>query len=86
MTNLRKIEQVYVKQAPALNDLSKPPAPKLITFIDHGQNWEDVKAHPREIQIIKGPDTPEMKAEICRDIRRGQGYKGDKVSEGMLYK
>jgi hypothetical protein len=83
---LRKIEQVYMKQAPAVDDVSRRPPPVKITFIDNGQNWSDTKAHPREVIIISGAkDTPELRAEICADIRRGQGYTGIKVTSEMKF-
>jgi len=57
---------------------------KHILFQDKGQNWEGCKCHPREIVIIKGEDTPEMKQKICLSIRLGQGYSLEKANERMI--
>jgi len=82
MARLSMFAQVFVH-----DDKTKTTKASTTKFIDKGQNWENCKCHPREIVIISGDDTPEIKALICASIRVGQGYPADKAAEDrMIFK
>lgn len=44
-----------------------------VVFIDRRETIQSAKAHPRDIQIVKGEDCPALREEIAVDIRIGQG-------------
>lgn len=56
-----------------------------VVFEDRKHAHTSAPCHPRDIEIIEGPDSPRLKEEIAIDIRIGQGENPIGVAKNLKY-
>jgi hypothetical protein len=56
-----------------------------VVFIDKRELHYSTYCQPRDIVIVRGPDTPYIKEEIAIDIRLGQGHTEVGVAKNLKF-
>lgn len=57
-----------------------------VVFRDKKQNVHSQPCHPRDIEIIEGPDNNKVKEAIAIDIRLGMGMSPVGVAKGLKFR